>query len=228
MIGIFGYGYIGKNLKGEKVTLNEIDKCDKLYYLAAESQPGLKWDKYSENISLTLDVLKRIKPTCELVFTSTTLVYDSYGKINPKENYAVSKRICEDIITQAGKEGLKYQILRLTNVISKGVNYGAFYKLVEQAKDGYIEFYPGSYRPFITMKQAVQAIEMDKPSGTYNVTCPAIYIEDIIKLLSKKYKFDTKALKGEPLKIEPSWAEMKELGWNGRTSLENIKEILGD
>lgn len=223
MIGILGYGYIGKNLKGERVTLDRVGECDKLYYLAAQSQPGLKWSDYTSNIELTLEVLKRVKPTCEIVYTSTILLYDAYGKVNPKDNYATSKKINEDIIKQAG---LKYQILRLANVISPDVRYGSFYNLLKQAQEGLVKFYPGSYRPFITMSQAVEAIEMNKPSGTYNITCPAIYIDDIIKLLGEKYSFRTKTLKGEPLRIEPTWTDMKSLGWKPKTSLENIQEVL--
>ena len=224
MIGILGYGYIGSRLHGEKITQNQVGECDKVYYLAAQSQPGLKWTDYLPNIVLTTDVVQKCKG--ELVFTSTIKIFDSYKQVNPVENYEVSKKINEDIIVQAGKSGLKYQILRLANVISPDVKYGIFYELVEQAKNGLIKYYPGAYRPFITLDQAVKAIEMEKPPGIYTVSCGAIYIEDIIKMLASKFQFKTQKLKGEPLMLEPGWNKMRDLGWDGRNSKENIEEVL--
>lgn len=224
MNGILGYGYIGSRLNGERITLEQVPQCAKVYYLAAQSQPGLKWKDYLPNIVLTNNVIN----TCvgELVFTSSIQVYDRNGKVNPVENYAVSKKINEEIIVQAGREGLKFQILRLANVISPDIKYGLFYNLVQQAKSGLVKYYPGSYRPFVSLAQAVEAIEMDKPSGIYNVSCQAIYIEDIIKILKSKFTFKVEPLKGEPIKLEPSYKDMVQLGWNVKTSKENIEEVL--
>lgn len=157
------HGYIGSHLckliKSDCIDLkigsdirdpNLLLDCDILIHLAALAQVGESVKNplhyYDTNVNGTINLLNKFKGK-HFVFAST-----GAADGNLESPYAISKKVCEDIIIeQCKKRKINFTIFRFYNVI--GSNFGIeptnpdglFYALFQSDKKGFMNIYGKDY-----------------------------------------------------------------------------------
>lgn len=159
------HGYIGSHLRhiidrydcidlqiGSNILDSNLDltNYDTIIHLAAYVQVGESVEKpyeyYNNNINGTINLLEKFKGK-HFIFASTGAAENSLTS-----PYAISKKVCEDIIQQKAKEqGFDYTIFRFFNVIGADFGLiptnpdGLFYALKNAEERGYFNIYGNDY-----------------------------------------------------------------------------------
>jgi len=136
---------IGSNILNENLNLD----CSTLIHLAALTQVGesvnYPLDYYYTNISGTINLIDK--------FQGDHFIFASTGAATQLDSpYAISKRVCEDIIIEhCQKKNKNFTIFRFYNVIGSAYGIqptnpdGLFYALYNASKKGYINVYGNDY-----------------------------------------------------------------------------------
>lgn len=122
---------------------DDLKGYDVIFHLAATARVGISLnfpeETLSNNINSTLLLLDHCRkyPSTQLIFASSSSAAFADVMQNP---YAMSKRICEDLIEMYRKTyGVKGTIVRFFNVYGPGeADYGPHTTLIKQCKKGYL------------------------------------------------------------------------------------------
>jgi len=120
------------DINNENLTrkIFEIEKPEIVIHLASTM-----FDHY-ESLNSNVVGLNTISKLCldynaKLIYTSTTQLYDKTNEkkyetsnVNPTDYYLISKRCGEDLLNVLGKNGLKYNIIRATEVFGPRQHHG--------------------------------------------------------------------------------------------------------
>jgi UDP-glucose 4-epimerase len=137
---------IGSDIRDSDLSLN----CDILIHLAALAQVGESVKNpslyYDINVNGTINLLNKFKGN-HFIFAST-----GAADGNLESPYAISKKICEDIIIeQCKKRNINFTIFRFYNVIGSDFGIeptnpdGLFYALLQANKKGFMNIYGKDY-----------------------------------------------------------------------------------
>lgn len=202
-----------KNINYIKIDLaKEIPSIDVslIFHLAADISVinSLKNPKlcYSNNILSTLNILELArKKDAKIVFSSSAAVYKASDEaINedwikePKSIYGLSKLNGEQLIELYGDlYGIKYNILRYSNVYGYGASAGVIPIFINKMMNGEdIEIYGDPVRDFIYVEDVVLFTYIAKHyEGIYNLsTGKGTKIIDLFNILSKKLNYQKKPI----------------------------------
>lgn len=139
-------GHDVKSFKGDLSNISEIGSfvkdCDQIIHLASIFSNNFD-DLMSVNVSGTRNIVEACKEESvkKIIFTSSGAVYGepangllSCETDNPSPNtlYGISKLYAEEYIKYSG---VRYIILRFSNIFGPGSNKGVVYNFIKSAKD---------------------------------------------------------------------------------------------
>jgi nucleoside-diphosphate-sugar epimerase len=225
----------------------DLSSYDVIYHLAAIADPKkcekerkLAWDV---NVNGTLNILQNLNEKQHIIFTSTAQVYDKTldikhkedEKLNPSNFYALTKKICEELIKYYSKKtGFSYTILRLFNIFGPGQPEGYLIPdVIKKYKtQKIVEVYnPAAVIDLVHVDDVVVALIKAKESiGTFNICSEKPRkVEDVYIIIKRKLGSTSKDkltpviksnLSGNPSKF------YKATGWKPKIAFEKAIEDL--
>jgi len=164
-------------------------------------------DLYKANVLTTFNLLETISSINiqKVIYASSGAIYgeplkkESFetDQVYPNTVYGLTKLYSEECIKYFSNiSDTKYILLRFPNVYGEGNNKGVVFNLLNDIKTkGKITVYGdgNQSRNFLHVSDACRAIEKSifyKKSNVFNISNPKkVRINDIIKILQKKYDF---------------------------------------
>lgn len=136
-----------------------IDDIDFCYHLGANSSTrALIKETFDSNICFTAELFKRAK--CPIVFASSGAVYDSERKINPSNDYGITKLIGEKLAeSHKNIVCLRYHNVYGANEKHKGDMGSLVYKWISNTESLYNHLFIGSksiYRDFVHIQDVTK------------------------------------------------------------------------
>ena len=248
------------NLSNSELVKNLLYNIQPKVIIHLAGNPLPKLDENSptsiidDNIKTTLNLLHYAPSRCKFIFASSIVIYGSTtyrcgekASFHPTNIYGVTK-IASECLTQVYQDNLDcITNLRLCATIGPNMNHGLCFDLLKKINNEspYLELLgdkPGSSKPYIHIKDVIQAIELaiDKDiHGPYNVVPDdELTVEEVANLFLEyfKSKKEIKWLgreanwKGDNSVLKSSNIKLKWRGWKPQyaTSREAILGLLNE
>lgn len=234
-----------------------IKDVDVIFHLAADisviNSINRPRHNYYNNIISTLNMLELArKLDTKIVFSSSAAVYapsnnpvdEDYHK-SPISIYGLSKLHSEQLIEMYGKlYGVKYCILRYSNVYGPGARVGVIPTFISKMKMGEnVEIYGDPVRDFVHVEDVALITYVAKDYvGTYNLsTGRGVHIRKVFDILKTIIKYDKNPIIKESRvgEIQISILDnsrllrtfktkLQEMGWDGFVGIEEGLQMLTD
>jgi UDP-glucose 4-epimerase len=186
------------------------NRPDVIFHLAAN--PLIKTNDinslYDSNVGITHKILEHCPKDCHIIFSSSAAVYGDLGLNSiadessptiPTSLYGETKLISERLINMYSLSGkVRATILRLVANVGPNPTHGVIKDLLFKYKNNdkleLLGDYPGSYKPYMHVKDTVRAmayVMYNNLYGVYNLsTTQILSVKDIANLIEDYFKLN--------------------------------------